>query len=277
MLSAFDSSGVPLLKVSRNIEGDEKRVELAANIFDQQGAVWMEGLLDRDFVAEMAARYRNKYSTLSESKLRRRHAMVGDRRFMITLDLKGEFNSPALYANPTILDLLTGFLGDQFLISSFGSVIAFPGAENQSVHCDYPPLFESEQITRSLPPHAVTLVVPLIDINEETGATAMWLGSHRREGARGELERLSSSQSLEGSHSLHPKMGDMFLMDYRLIHAGTANRSSQARSILYIVYSRPWFREDLNFSEQAPIKLSSKQFKKIPKPLRYLFAASKRR
>ena len=86
------------------------------------------------------------------------------------------------------------------------------------------------------------------------------------------MTELVESGSFHGSVAPKPKLGDAFLMDFRLIHAGTPNVSDIARPILYIVYSRPWFREDMNFDEQPPINLSPKQRKKVPKKLRYLFA-----
>ena len=73
-----------------------------------------------------------------------------------------------------------------------------------------------------------------------------------------------------------PKLGDVYLMDFRLIHAGTANQSDQARPILYLVYSRPWFREDLNFDEQPPIRISRKQYQRVPSEYRHLFASARR-
>ncbi|MFK8111728.1 MAG: phytanoyl-CoA dioxygenase family protein [Rubripirellula sp.] len=254
---------------------DPTALEEAVEIYNEQGALWISGLFDRGFVEAMAARYQRKYASRSEATLREKHAMVGDRRYMISVDVKAEFNSPALYANPSVMSVLSRLLGEHFVISSFGSVLAFPGADAQPVHCDYPPLYPNPEICVGLPPHAITLVVPLVDIDETTGGTAMWLGTHRQPNAGEELERLSQSESIEGAVCLQPKMGDAFLMDYRLIHAGSANRSNETRPIMYIVYSRPWFREDLNFKEQLPIKITKKQFKKVPKSLRYLFASAR--
>ncbi len=243
-------------------------------MFHQYGALWIENALPREFVRGLQEAYAAKYISQGKAKLRKRYAVVGDGRFMITVTVKQPFNATILYANPKLMPLLQDLLGNDCTISSFGSVVAFAGAEAQSVHFDYPPLFESEQICASLPPHAITLAVPLVDLDETTGSTAIWEGSHTRVGSRDELRTLADDSSWQGSTIPFAKMGDVYLMDFRLIHGGTANRSDHDRPILYIVYSRPWFREDLNFDEQPPIKISRKQLGRVPKDLRYLFSSA---
>lgn len=243
----------------------------AVDRFRQYGTLWLENVLSPDYVGCLREAYADRYLSLSRETLRKRHAVVGDKRFMVTIKIKPPFNSPALYANPIVMPILQQLLGSDCTISSFGSVVAMSGAGPQSVHFDYPPLFESESVCASLPPHAITLVVPLVDLNAETGSTAVWEGSHGRVGAREQLSRLAKDGSFEGATMPFTRVGDVFLMDFRLIHAGTANQSSIDRPILYIVYRRPWFREDMNFHEQPALQISPKQLRRIPKEHRSLF------
>jgi ectoine hydroxylase-related dioxygenase (phytanoyl-CoA dioxygenase family) len=42
--------------------------------------------------------------------------------------------------------------------------------------------------------------------------------------------------------------GDAILFDYRLWHAGGANRTEERRPILYHIYARPWFDDTFNFA-----------------------------
>ena len=240
--------------------------------FDRWGALWIENLLAPNFVDELQAAFMDLYGRLSEKQLQQRHAKVGDSRYMITVKIKPPFDSVALSANPMLMPLFQHFLGEPCVISSFGVVVSFPGAAKQSVHFDHPPLFESESVCQGLPPHAITLVVPLVDLDENTGSTAIWEGSHRASGSRQRLQNLRDHSTLEGSEVPLPKRGDVYLMDLRVIHAGTANISLIARPILYIVYSRPWFNEEANFPEQRPIDLSKKRFKKLNKSQQQLFA-----
>jgi len=190
---------------------------------------------------------------------------------MITVKIKGAFNTPELYANPILMPIINQLLG-QPVISSFGSVVSFPGAEDQPIHYDHPPLFESESLCNELPPYAITAVIPMVDIDHETGSTAIWEGSHRSERSRKLLQRLSENPTWEGASVPLPRAGDVYLMDYRVIHGGMANQSQTTRPIFYSVYSRPWFRDWTNFTDQSAVDLPKKQRKKIPKRLRHLFA-----
>ncbi len=241
-------------------------------IFCDQGAVWLERVFSRRLIRQLSKIYFRKYASLAQSELESRYACVGDRRYMITTQIKGKFNQPDLYAHARLMPIFENLLGRHFVISSFGSVVAFPGADAQSVHFDYPPLYEDAATCAALPPHAITLVIPLVKLDSQKGGTALWLGSHRDPDAREKLQSLAESGSMKGSQFPDAAIGDAYLMDFRMIHAGLPNRSEVARPILYIVYSRPWFNESLNFAEQPPINLSAKQYQKIPSAYRHLFA-----
>ena len=45
--------------------------------------------------------------------------------------------------------------------------------------------------------------------------------------------------------------GDIIVFDYRVVHRGMANAASAARPVLYSTFSRPWFRDALNFPDDA--------------------------
>jgi hypothetical protein len=141
----------------------------------------------------------------------------------------------------------------------------------QHVHLDHSPLFEADEISTRLPPHAVTVVIPLIDIDLHCGTTAVWEGTHRMVGARQLKDRLNRSPDLPGASFPTPKMGGCYLMDYRLVHGGTPNNSDRPRTILYLVYSRPWFRDAANFGGQPAVLIEPDQLGKIPDQFRSLF------
>ena len=247
-------------------------IEQAAKLFRSHGAIWLENVFPVALIKKLAKAYQETYTSASLAQLKKRHAVVGDRRFMITVTLEPPFNTPKLYANPILSQVLTSLLGSQFSISSFGSVVTLPGAQDQPIHFDHPPLFESEKDCKSLPPYAITVVVPLVEIKEETGSTAIWEGSHRKAGARDQLVGLMNDPNWKGSVHPLPKLGDAYLMDYRVIHGGMANNCEQPRPILYLVYGRPWFRDAYNFSDQPPVKFADGEFKKVPSAKRSLFA-----
>ena len=254
----------------------------AADLFQQHGAVWLKNAFDSELIRTLLHQYRKRYLNLSKKELRQRDAIVGDERFMLTVDLRGKFNQPAVYANPCLMQILTRLLSPYLRIASFGSVVAMPGAEDQPIHLDHPPLFGDAAARDDLPPYAITMVIPLVDITQASGTTAIWEGSHKLDfrhdnGGHDEnriemLTRLMESPDYSGAATPLPKQGDVYLMDYRVIHGGLANRSDIDRPILYVVYSRPWFRDGFNFGKQPAVSITPKQLKKVPKKLRKLFA-----
>ena len=250
----------------------ENTREQAKDLFLEHGALWLKNAIPPSFIHELAQAYQQKYTEQPFEKLKKKHAVVGDQRFMISIKLEPPFNDPCLYANSLLLPLVQSILGNQCVISSFGSVLSFPGAHHQPIHFDHPPLFESPEACVKTPPYALTVVIPLVDITPKTGSTAIWEGSHRRVTARQELQALSEDPQWPQASTPLPRRGDAYLMDYRVIHGGMANDANYARPILYLVYSRPWFQDTFNFNDQKPVRFASGERKKIPKKFRHLFA-----
>ena len=208
---------------------------------------------------------------MSKKELRKRDAVVGDRRYMVTIDIKKPFNDPELYANPRVMPILESLLSAHVRIASFGSVVAWPGAEAQPIHLDHPPLFDPNDQSELLPPWAVTLVVPLVEITQDMGPTAIWPGTHKSPDRLERLQQLMTNPDYSDSEKPVTKLGDAYMMDYRVIHGGLPNDSDIVRPILYLVYSRPWFRDGFNFSSQPSVQISKKQRKKIPERWSGLF------
>ncbi len=247
-------------------------MDRASEIFERHGALWIERALGEALVERLCRAYLEEYQPGTAQK-GVRGVMVGDRRLMVSVIVKHPFNDPDLYAAPLVYPLLTRFLGDDLLIDSFGSVCTYPGAAAQDVHVDNPPLFESATVCASLPCYAVTVAVPLVDVTTETGTTAFWEGSHRREDAEKLLRSLHDRPNYDQATLPTPRRGGVYLMDYRLIHGGTPNRSDTPRPLLYLVYSRPWFRDAYNFGPQRghAVLVPAGERERIPPQFRPLF------
>lgn len=246
----------------------EDTIQCAVDQFDQHGCLWVENAFGKPLIEKLWTVYQKKYLRLSKAQLRKRDASVGDRRFMITVDIKGRFNRPEVYANEALLPILNRLLSPAMRIASFGSVVANSGAADQSVHLDHPPLFAAAD---RMPAYALTMVIPLIDLTQATGTTAIWEGSHWGDDRFDRLQALVQRPDYSDASFPMADRGDVYLMDYRVIHGGTANVSPIDRPVLYIVYSRPWFRDGFNFKSQRPVSISKQQRKKVPPQLRHLF------
>jgi ectoine hydroxylase-related dioxygenase (phytanoyl-CoA dioxygenase family) len=257
-----------------NSQPSLEQVEHAANQFQRYGCLWIENAFEKSTIAKLRDAYQKNYLSLTKAQLRQRDASVGDQRFMITVDIKGRFNQPEVYANNALMPILQTLLSDSMRIASFGSVVALPGADDQAIHLDHPPLFGTaidSHTADAIPPYALTMVIPLVNLNADTGTTAIWEGSHRGPERFERLKTLMQTPDFGDASLPMAVQGDAYLMDYRVIHGGTANTGDHARPVLYIVYSRRWFRDGFNFQTQHPVSISKKQLKKMPKNFRMLF------
>jgi ectoine hydroxylase-related dioxygenase (phytanoyl-CoA dioxygenase family) len=95
--------------------------------------------------------------------------------------MKGPYLSPDLYANPELLRLARGLLGEIFLIDSLAIVTALPRAKVQHLHKDHEDLSPGNEVVRALMgAYAVTIAIPLVDLTPETGTTRLFTRSHLR-------------------------------------------------------------------------------------------------
>jgi len=215
-------------------------IEQASRSFRIDGALIIENIVDTAIISEARRVFGEAYSHYLDGSEYQDVATVGGRRLLITIKLEPPFDDPQLFANPYLLSLLRAELDDGFVISAFGVVCSLPSASAQHRHHDGGILYPSSGFDRLLPAAAITVGIPLLDMNEVHGTTTLWLGSHRDE------NRLKE----EGIEPI-VREGSCVLWDFRLMHSGTPNRSAVPRPLLYLTYCRPWFVEHLNFNAKG--------------------------
>lgn len=169
---------------------------------------------------------------------------VGHRRFRVPVEFSSEFADPDVYANGTVVAVIRDVLGDDAVIEAFGAVVSLSHADAQHVHRDSPLLFDAA-IAPLLPCHAITFALPLVDMDDVQGTTAIWPGSHR----------WKHQTELAAPETFALPAGSCMLWDYRLYHNGTPNRSSQARPMLYATYARSWYRDPSGFTRPGLVRL----------------------
>lgn len=257
--------------VSMNRPADQ--VQRDAHHFRVNGCLFLKNSIDPDLVQGMQTDFLARYAGIDRDEVEASCLKVGVGRYMFTVRLQKPYMNPEIYAAPGIIPVVKELLGDDCIIQSIGVVCAYPGAEMQHVHRDNPPLFpEAGGLNAFFPPYALHVVVPLVDLDEATGTTALWEGSHRVKSAREERKfSREALERLEGAYLPWPKIGDSYFMDFRLRHAGTANRSDQPRPILYLVYSRRWYQDRKNYEKQSRLLISRAEYEQIPAEHRHLF------
>ena len=217
-------------------------IEQASRSFRLRGALIVENIVDAEIIAEARRAFGEGYSRYLEGSDHEDAVDVGVKRLLITIKLEPPFDNPRLFANPYLLPLLRAELDDGFVLGAFGIVCSLPSAPSQNRHHDGGVLFRSG-IDYLLPAIAITVGIPLLEMNEAHGTTALWPGSHRNEG------RLKE----EGIEPI-VREGSCMLWDFRLWHGGTPNRGALPRPLLYLTYCRPWFLECMNFDNRKTPK-----------------------
>jgi len=213
-------------------------IEQASQSFRLDGALIIESIVDAAIIAEARRAFVEGYSQYLDDRHHDDAVLVGARRLLITIKLEPPFDDPHLFANPYLLPVLSAELGDGFVLGAFGIVCSLTSAPAQHRHHDGGILFCSG-IDYVLPTTAITVGMPLLEMNEVNGTTALWPGSHRNE-----------SRLKEKGIEPIVREGSCVLWDFRLWHGGTPNRGTLPRPLLYLTYCRPWFLEHMNFDKR---------------------------
>jgi ectoine hydroxylase-related dioxygenase (phytanoyl-CoA dioxygenase family) len=224
-------------------------IERASRCFRGDGALIVEDIVDTATIAEARREFAEIYSRYLDGNEHKDALTVGERRLMITIDLKPPFDNLRLFANPYLLPILSASLDDDFVIGAYGVICSLPAAPAQGRHCDGGILFPLSGIDNLLPAAAVTVGIPLIEMNEVHGTTALWLGTHRDVNRSNALRDSSRSGDVK-EQSIEPvvREGSCILWDFRLVHGGTPNRGTVPRPLVYLTYCRPWFLDHKNFN-----------------------------
>lgn len=242
---------------------DPEKVRDAVEKFRKAGVLVIDNLLPPELIDSLNSAFTARYKRYFAEAVQSDALQVGDRRKMVTVAVEGVFNNPLIYANPLVMPIVETILGEKFILNGFGAVVSLPGSKEQHIHRDYPGLFHDERFDRILPSFCLTMIIPLVQIDEVVGGTRVWPGSHRMTDQKAESQEY---------HDLELATGSCFLFDATLFHGGQPNRSTEPRPIMYNIYSKPWFRDDFNYAKQKPLIISKKEFMKVDARYQHLFA-----
>lgn len=268
---AAQPENVPTLRfTNEELEHQEMsrgKLKLGARLFQQYGTLVIENAFDPELVDELREDYFRNYSRYSEHTSHEDALKVGSRRYMVTIELAGAFNAPAVYAPPLVLPVIRRILGEKMILGSVTTVTSLGGSKAMHIHKDHPALFSRRELDHELPSFGVSMILPLLGFSEDLGTTRVWKGSHQT----------SLRESLQTPHQdPYASKGAILLMDYRLTHQGLANRTDQVRPILDIIYQRPWFRDIANYGQQSDLIMSDSSWDQVPEEHRSLFEWSRR-
>ena len=245
---------------------DKASLKKISEGFVRDGWLSVNSVIHPDALSPAQQEIQGYISGIEERNRSGLNLKVGDKRYMETINVSHPFDDYRLFAAPKVLQILISLLGNDLVLNSYSSVISLPGSQNQHVHSDGTHLFGAP-LGASLPPHAITVAIPLVDIDELCGSTAIWERSH----IEGDSAVRDQNGILLPAAAPMSKLGDVYMFDYRLKHAGMANNSSLARPILYIVFSKPWWIDPKNFCNQKPVAITKANLARIATRFQYLF------
>ena len=244
------------------------KLEQMLDSLEQKGCLHICNAYSKEQILRLEQLFRRDYGQFYEDRDYYPKALkVGNKRWMVTLKWKKAWLQAQLIDHPLLLPFLEKILGKEYILGSAGIVVAQPGSEQQHDHRDLPPLFDDHPLDPKLPCYALTMFVPFLDFNPEFGGTRVRVGSHR-----------VLSEQVEELAGYQPEaaVGSCILMDYRIQHGGTANRSQQTRPLFYQVFTRPWFRDYRNFKRQPALLITQKSFHGLSNENRRLFRYAKK-
>ena len=257
----------PSPKTLRKVQAGMKR----------DGAVAFENL----FPLSLLKRMRSEVMRRHDSGELLERGLVRDigGRYAAVLPFAGPFLTPEFYGNGKVLAIMSSLLGPSCCIGSLEAVIARPGAYRQHQHIDGPIRFDRaigktkigyQGDLSDLPPFAVTLCVPLCDVTEENGPTAIWRGSHRaalraRPPGEREVARKFPVEYMAGD------FGRSFIFDFRTFHGGLPNLALEPRPLLMFVFTRSWYRDPNQTEVHPSVVVRERDFNRIPFKYKELF------
>lgn len=218
--------------------GSTGQLDAAAEHFIREGYLILDHVLTQQEVEALRGAFMSGYASFLQDTKSGPSLNVGGRRHMIALRFAGAFADPRVFANPAVIAIVHRLLEATAILEAYGCFVSMPGAEKQHEHHDGPHLF-GQALSAILPPYALTFALPLVEMNDTHGSTMLLPGSHRWQ------QRPSDPAE---ALPVIPQ-GSCVLWDYRLRHYGTENRSEVPRPLLYCTYSRPWYRDPVNFQE----------------------------
>ena len=99
---------------------------------------------------------------------------------------------------------------------------------------DTPHLFACRE---HLPPHSLTVFVALCELTAANGPTEFHLATHVKAHLAAPRKRHAAARCAAGS---------LVVYDTRILHRGGANASDAERPLVYMTFSRVWFRDTVN-------------------------------
>lgn len=208
----------------------EAAVDAATAVLRRDGLVVLDNLVDSALMAQCLAEIEQDYPDVGKVDRAVNYGPYEGRHTATIVLEKTRANKDVLLPK-AVTRIAERILGQLFVMDTYGLLVSIPGAPDQKVHADGH-LFPEIDIEYMLPPFALAFALPLVTMDEASGRTAFWTGSHRRK---------AIAEQWDYAPRVEP--GSAILWDFRTRHCGLANRTDKLRPVIYSILSRHWWVE----------------------------------
>ena len=241
-----------MMHPSQNNNKGDNLVMLAAKKLNEFGILYLQQAIDKTTIARLQKEEEKIFNKV-ERKLKEKKinylnqtepwlfSDVASRsrgRFDIRA-LPEAFSEDVLLKNNNWMEIIKTQLGENYKVAFSGIVESLGGSADQQWHRDGNHLYENTLIES---PYALTCFIPLIEINSTNlyGSPEFIPTSHR-------ILNENDITNLPIKQFNNFALGDAIIFDYRLVHRGIKNLSNTRRPLLYIVYSKQFWSDEINF------------------------------
>ena len=218
-----DVSAEALTPLPTDIQRASTAAEAAA-LVRSEGVCIMESVLDEAAIATL----RERLAQVEPRKMQNRRAHRWEHVHSPEAPPLAE-----LAAHEALAPIVRALLGPKHYLEKAGLVVSHGGAEAQRWHMDTPHLFAC---ATHLPPHSLSVFVPLCELHPANGPTEYQLATH-----------VKANLVVKARHALAScPAGSLVMYDPRIMHRGGPNQSEAERPLVYLTFSRIWYRDTLN-------------------------------
>lgn len=247
-------------KEPMQISGDELRsgvmtdnnLTVAVRTLKECGFVILEDVIPRAWVDRTRQlcdeTLRRCMRTLNSEK---RRSMEGTHTAMFP-PVCAPFMDAVAIENPFAVQVAEATIGPDFFCTFYNTNTQWPHSGMQHVHRDFDHLFS--ELPVPLPIIQIIVNIPLTDFTLQNGATEVWPGSHLIVDALPEdREALEERARCLPSVRTTVCAGSMILRDMRTWHRGMPNQTDEIRTMLALIYDRPFLNAYVSATELIEI------------------------
>jgi ectoine hydroxylase-related dioxygenase (phytanoyl-CoA dioxygenase family) len=237
---------------------NEENLRLAVRTLKESGFVVLEEVVARDWIDRTRevcdSTLRDYMKALKTSNPEKREYYKGTHTAMFP-PICPPFSDAVALENPFAVQVTEAAIGPDFFCTFYNTNTQWPHSGIQHVHRDFDHLFPGFPV--ALPIIQVIVNITLTDFTLENGATEVWPGSHLivdefpKDGEALE-ERAKALPSVRTTVSA----GSIILRDMRTWHRGMPNNTDEIRTMLAVIYDRPFLNAYISATELIEIPRS---------------------